>query len=195
MDYFEAKKKGFKFVTRDLVGGECVHFTMPKRKNKYWFSDGWRYIDGGGCLDKTKVMTIDEAIHVYQKLLAIKAREEQAAKMEVAKAEAVKDEPIIGPIINPRFMPKTKPIRKPRLNKSKVKRVCKICGFTFETEHGSTQYCSKWCKAIANKRKMQRYHERQKKKGYPSIYQRCGKAYISPSKGRKYCSDECRKAK
>lgn len=71
--YFDAKADGFKYVTRDLVGGECVHKTKPKRKNKYWFSYGWKYIqDGNMCPDKTTIMGINAAIRRYK--LAVKRR-------------------------------------------------------------------------------------------------------------------------
>lgn len=30
MDYQEAKKLGYKYITRDRIGGECAHLTEPK---------------------------------------------------------------------------------------------------------------------------------------------------------------------
>lgn len=47
MNYEEAKAQGFKYVTRNQLGGECVHKTKPERKGGYWESPGWRYIQGG----------------------------------------------------------------------------------------------------------------------------------------------------
>lgn len=46
MNYEEAKAQGFKYVTRNQLGGECVHKTKPERKGGYWESPGWRYIQG-----------------------------------------------------------------------------------------------------------------------------------------------------
>lgn len=65
MDYQEAKKLGYKYITRDRIGGECAHLTEPKLGDDgYWKSEGWRYVDGCCCLDKKHIMDIDEAIKI-----------------------------------------------------------------------------------------------------------------------------------
>ena len=64
MNYKEAKKKGFKYITRDIIGGECAHKEVPVRNNGYWYSKGWHYITTNGhvCKSKEDIMDIDTAI-------------------------------------------------------------------------------------------------------------------------------------
>ena len=64
VNYKEAKKKGFKYITRDIIGGECAHKEVPVRNNGYWYSKGWHYITKNGheCKSKEDIMDIDTAI-------------------------------------------------------------------------------------------------------------------------------------
>lgn len=63
MNYKEAKKQGYKYITRDAIGGECAHKEYPKKKHIYWYSKGWHYIDNGyACKSKDEVIDIDTAI-------------------------------------------------------------------------------------------------------------------------------------
>lgn len=64
MNYKEAKKKGFKYITRDIIGGECAHKEVPVSNNGYWYSKGWHYITKNGhvCKAKEDIMDIDTAI-------------------------------------------------------------------------------------------------------------------------------------
>lgn len=64
MNYKEAKKQGYKYITRDRIGGECAHMLLPVNKNGYWYSKGWHYITTGGhaCKSLDTVMEIDQAI-------------------------------------------------------------------------------------------------------------------------------------
>lgn len=64
MNYKEAKKKGFKYITRDIIGGECAHKEVPVSNNGYWYSKGWHYITKNGhvCKSKEDIMDIDTAI-------------------------------------------------------------------------------------------------------------------------------------
>lgn len=64
MNYYEAKQKGYRFITRDYVGGETAHKTYPIQNSRgYWVSPEWQYITNGtGCLKTTEVVEIDTAI-------------------------------------------------------------------------------------------------------------------------------------
>lgn len=64
MNYKEAKKKGFKYITRDIIGGECAHKEVPVSNNGYWYSKGWHYITKNGhvCKSKEDIMDIDTTI-------------------------------------------------------------------------------------------------------------------------------------
>lgn len=64
MDYQEAKKLGYKYITRDRIGGECAHKRMPKLRNGFWISEGWRYVEGYVYKNKSKPLAIDEAIRL-----------------------------------------------------------------------------------------------------------------------------------
>ncbi len=90
MNYEEAKEQGFRYVTRNPLGGECVHKTKPKRVGGYWESPGWRYIQGGtACLEKNVIMSINIAIERQNQ--QIKPRHEQRNRRKRKQPENVPD--------------------------------------------------------------------------------------------------------
>lgn len=71
MDYIEAQGYGFKYVTRDPVGGESVHKTEPKLNSLgCWISPGWRFVQDVASCPKGEVMPIEEAIQIHSQKMA-----------------------------------------------------------------------------------------------------------------------------
>lgn len=115
INYTRLKKQGYRFVTKDCIGGECAHKTKPTLSNKgFWHSDGWQYVEDGTACENTKeLLSIDIAIKRVRKKRADEARRR---KQEEAKNEIYK-----------------------------LKRTCVICGTIFDHTHAAKKYCSGTC--------------------------------------------------
>lgn len=94
MNYEEAKAQGFRYVTRNPLGGECVHKTKPKRVGGYWESPGWRYIQGGtACPEKNVIMSINIAIDRQKQQLkgpVVAEIERKKTKRATSKSDCAK---------------------------------------------------------------------------------------------------------
>lgn len=171
MNYEEAKAQGFKYVTRNQLGGECVHKTKPERKGGYWESPGWRYIQGGtACPEKNVIMAINVAINIQN-------RQQEALKLAAQARKRAKKE----------------------TRKRTGRRVCKTCKREFDAEHGSISYCSDLCMMIGKRRNNAKWKAKQRGEVPPELgalvtCKQCGQKFHRSRHYIAYCSNACREA-
>lgn len=171
MNYEEAKAQGFKYVTCNQLGGECVHKTKPERKGGYWESPGWRYIqDGTACPEKNVIMAINVAINIQN-------RQQEALKLAAQARKRAKKE----------------------TRKRTGRRVCKTCKREFDTEHGSISYCSDLCMMIGKRRNNAKWKAKQRDEVPPELgalvtCKQCGQKFHRSRHYIAYCSNACREA-
>jgi len=171
VNYEEAKAQGFKYVTRNQLGGECVHKTKPERKGGYWESPGWRYIQGGtACPEKNVIMAINVAINIQN-------RQQEALKLAAQARKRAKKE----------------------TRKRTGRRVCKTCKREFDAEHGSISYCSDLCMMIGKRRNNAKWKAKQRDEVPPELgalvtCKQCGQKFHRSRHYIAYCSNACREA-
>ena len=215
MNYEEAKEQGFRYVTRNPLGGECVHKTKPKRVGGYWESPGWRYIQGGtACLEKNVIMSINIAIERQNQQIKAdramakekerqrkadramakeKERQRKAAAREAekqAKAAAREAEKQAKAAARAKKQEEKKAARK-----RTGRRMCKTCGLEFDAAHGGFSYCSDICRTIGKRRNNAKWKEKQPKAlGGLATCKHCGQQFRRSRHYIAYCSDACRDA-
>lgn len=219
MNYEEAKAQGFIYVTRNPLGGECVHKTKPERVGGYWESPGWRYIQGGkACPEKNVIMAINVAIKIQKRQqealkLATQARkraekeereaEYQRLKEEVQqKAAAEKEAKKLAKEAEKRAREEARArekVAKKETRKRTRRRFCKTCKMEFDAEHGSISYCSDLCRNIGKRRNNAKWMEKQRDGVPPELgalatCKQCGQKFHRSRQYIAYCSDACREA-
>lgn len=167
INYTRLKKEGFRFVTKDYIGGECAHKVKPKRADiGFWHSDGWRYVQEGTACENTKeLLSIDIAIKRVRKKRADEARRRKQEEAKKAIDKRTHTCVICGTIFDyPNAAKKycsgvchyESISRAKRVRKGQTlvyyDKECEICGKPFTTVQDSRTACSDMC-ALAVKQK------------------------------------------
>lgn len=212
MNYEEAKAQGFIYVTRNPLGGECVHKEKPKRVGGYWESPGWRYIQGGtACPEKNVIMAINVAIKIQKRQqeaprLARQARKradqeaEKKLREEERQQKAATEKAAKEAERRAREEARAEAkVAKSETRKRTGRRFCKTCKMEFDAEHGSISYCSDLCRKIGKRRNNAKWMAKQRDEVPPELgalatCKHCGQKFHRSRHYIAYCSGACREA-